>query len=130
MRNLTIEQRESLAAWLRGRAELLREEIGTALRQSGSPEAVGLANHLEEIDDDAVADLEASLDIAALERDVLEMRNIENALERLHTPEYGICTDCAAEIPFLRLQANPLATRCVPCQSRSEHAHQAAPHTL
>lgn len=120
MRYLTIEQRESLQRQLSDRAAALRDEIAAALKRSGSPEAIGLANHLDEIDDEAVADLETSIEVAALERDVRELREVDAALGRLHAPDYGVCTDCGADIPYSRLSAAPSATRCVACQARAE----------
>lgn len=120
MRYLTIEQRETLQSWLNFRAAVLRREIAAALRRSGNERAVSLANHLEEIDDEAVADLESSIEIAEIERDVRELREVERALARLHEPEYGVCADCGSEIPFSRLSASPTATRCITCQRRAE----------
>jgi DnaK suppressor protein len=120
MRYLTIEQRETLQAWLNSRAAVLRSEIAGALRRSGSEAAISLANHLEEIDDEAVADLESSIEIAEIERDVRELREVERALGRLHEPNYGVCADCDADIPFSRLSVNPIATRCIDCQRRAE----------
>ena len=43
---------------------------------------------------------------------------VERALERLHEGAYGVCEDCAAEIPTERLRFRPEATRCVDCQTR------------
>jgi DnaK suppressor protein len=104
VRYLTIEQRESLQRKLRDRASSLRDEIAAALR-----------------DDEAVADLESSIDVAQLERDVRELREVEAALGRLHAPDYGICADCGAEISYSRLIVNPSATRCISCQTKAEH---------
>jgi DnaK suppressor protein len=128
MRYLTIEQRELLQAKLAERAAALRGEIAAALRRSGSEAALGLANHLDEIDDEAVADLESSIEIAEIERDVLELRDVEQALKRLHEPDYGVCADCGAEIPYSRLSAKPWATRCISCQRLLERSQ--APATL
>ena len=121
-RYLTIEQRESLQRRLSDRAAVLRGEISAALRRSGSPEAIGLANHLDEIDDEAVADLESNLEVAEIERDLGELRRTQSALQRLHTPDYGICADCGVDIPYTRLSAEPSATRCVACQTRAERS--------
>jgi RNA polymerase-binding transcription factor DksA len=44
---------------------------------------------------------------------------METALQRLHTPEFGVCESCGVDIPFVRLQANPLLTRCARCLARS-----------
>ena len=120
---LTIEQRESIDHLIRARIEMLRGAIGDALRQSGNAEAIGLANHLEEIDDDAVADLERALDATLLERELAELRALESAAGRLHTPEYGVCADCGSDIPYARLKANPAAERCLACQERFERSH-------
>ena len=123
---LTIEQRETLAGQLHALIARLRAEIAEALRQRGTDEATGeapgLANHLEEIDDDAVADLETSLEIAAVERDARELGEAEEALQRLHTLDYGTCVECREEIPYNRLHASPLALRCVRCQAEFERA--------
>lgn len=120
MRYLTIEQRETLQAWLEYRSAALHREIAAALRRSGTEEAIRLANHLEELGDEAVADLESSIEIAEIERDVRELREVERALARLHEPEYGVCVDCGADIPYSRLSANPTAMRCITCQRRAE----------
>ena len=120
MRYMTIEQRETLQEWLKVRAAMLRREIAGALRGSGSEAAIGLANHLEEIDDEAVADLESVIEVAEIERDARELREVERALARLHEPEYGVCADCGEDIPYARLSANPVATRCTACQERAE----------
>ena len=117
---LTIEQRDTLQEWLKQRAAMLRREIAGALRGTGDERAMGLANHLEEIRDEPVADLESVIEIAEIERDVRELRQVEGALARLHEPEYGVCADCGEDIPFARLAANPVATRCTACQTRAE----------
>jgi RNA polymerase-binding transcription factor DksA len=104
-RYLTIQQRETLQRLLEERAAELREEIG----------------------EDRLADLNAEPDVAALERDVVELREVEAALERVHEPDFGLCADCEGDIPYARLQANPSAKRCVACQAGTErHAHQPA----
>ena len=97
-RYLTIQQRETLQRLLEARAAALREEIG----------------------EDRMANLSAEPEVAALERDVIELREVEAALARVHEPDFGVCADCEADIPFARLQANPSAARCVACQARAE----------
>lgn len=51
-----------------------------------------------------------------------EQRQLGEALLRLRTGHYGDCQDCGAAIPFDRLRAQPMATRCVACQQRAEAA--------
>jgi len=98
-RSFTIQQRETLQRLLEQRAATLREEIG----------------------EDRMADLNAEPQAAALERDVIELREVELALGRVHEPDFGVCADCDADIPFARLEANPSAKRCVACQAAAEH---------
>ena len=117
MRYLTIEQRETLERELKAQIETLRGEIKNGLR---------VPNRAEETDDDAVVDLETSLDVAELERTTLELRDAVKALGRLHEPGYGLCADCGSEIPYARLQASPTATRCMPCQRQRERGAQVA----
>ncbi len=112
MRYLTIEQRDDLRGKLQQRALELREEI-----------APTLPRHDEETDDAAVADLETSLDAAAVERETRELREIERAIERLHSPDFGLCEDCGMDIPVARLQVSLTATRCIECQTRYERQH-------
>ena len=114
------EQRRVLREKLQKRALALRAEIEEALRKADTDEAMHLANHIEEIDDQAVADLETSLDIAALERDVQELRAVEAALRHLDSADFGRCPDCGEAIPYARLMAEPTATRCVGCQAAVE----------
>ena len=123
----TIEQRETLQRQLEQRAALLREAIAAALRATGNEQAEGLANHLEETDDEPVADLESAIEIAALEREVRELRAGESARKRLHEPDFGLCEDCEAEIPYARLSANPTATRCIGCQAQRERGSETSP---
>ena len=103
----TIEQRETLQHQLEARGAALREEVG----------------------EDVKADLDAEPAAVALELDVVELRAVEAALARLHTPDFGLCEDCAAEIPYARLSANPTAVRCISCQTRHERGPGPAPRT-
>ena len=97
-RYFTLEQREALQRSLEERARVLREELGADLKQ----------------------DLGAEPELAAAQRDAGELRDVEAALARLHQPEYGICTACGEEIPYVRLQANPAAVLCLGCQKQDE----------
>lgn len=119
---LTIEQRERLDTEIRARIATLLGEIVQGLRRSSHADAARLADQLESGDDAPVADLESALAVAALEREGAELREMLAARARLHTPEYGVCVDCGADIPYARLEVAPGATRCVGCQARHERA--------
>ena len=43
------------------------------------------------------------------------IREHEDALMRLDSGTYGVCSTCARPIPFERLEALPEVSRCVSC---------------
>ncbi|MBM4219919.1 MAG: TraR/DksA family transcriptional regulator [Gammaproteobacteria bacterium] len=96
MHYFTIEQRETLERQLAARAAELR---------------AGFA-----------ADPETEDETAERERERRELAYVESSLQRLHEPEFGLCADCGEEIPYSRLQANPIAVRCLACQRVHEGA--------
>ena len=38
-----------------------------------------------------------------------------SALDRLRTPEYGVCESCGADIAYARLAVDPQLSRCPAC---------------
>ena len=119
--------RATIGERLAQRQRELRTEIAGQLRTQDDPRLVGLRNRLEDTDDWAAADAMAHQDIALVSRDLSELAEVEAAIARLADGSYGECADCGCEIPFQRLQAQPTALRCVPCQARHEKSHPAAP---
>lgn len=55
-------------------------------------------------------------------RSVEQLRQIDEALQRLDSEEFGICEDCGNPIAFGRLKAVPMAVRCVSCEESHELA--------
>ena len=51
-----------------------------------------------------------------------QLRLIEEALDRLASGDYGICSGCECPIPPRRLEAVPWARYCVRCQERMDEA--------
>jgi DnaK suppressor protein len=48
--------------------------------------------------------------------DYVQLRLVEEALDRMESGDYGVCLSCDAPIPVKRLQALPWARYCVTCQ--------------
>ena len=48
--------------------------------------------------------------------DYLQLRLVDEALDRLNAGDYGVCLACEEPIPAKRLRALPWARYCVPCQ--------------
>lgn len=57
----------------------------------------------------------------SLERQIRSQASAEAAetLRRLHSPDYGVCCACGADIPYVRLMAAPATLYCAPCSSIS-----------
>ena len=58
--------------------------------------------------------------LAALEASAAdELRNIQRALARIESGDYGLCSSCGEAIPIERLRALPFADRCLDCAELS-----------
>lgn len=70
---------------------------------------------------DRVQEEAAEVTLAALdEQERREMEEIQAALARIDAGTYGLCEACGEVISPARLEALPMARRCVPCQERVE----------
>lgn len=129
MSHLTTAQLDHLADVLRDRERVLREEISAQLLQSEQQHHVDLAGLVHDEADDAVAGMLADLDLAAVHRDVLELREVQAAMTRLQAGNYGVCMKCGIDIAYERLAAQPAARRCIVCETRHEktYARDASP---
>jgi DnaK suppressor protein len=67
------------------------------------------------------------LNLSEIDRDVAELRAVNDAIMRLKRGEYGSCQSCGQEIAPARLQAVMHAALCIECQTRAERI--AAPTT-
>jgi DnaK suppressor protein len=47
------------------------------------------------------------------------LREVEHALEKLGTDQYGVCEQCGQEIAPARLEARPEARLCIDCAASS-----------
>lgn len=82
-----------------GRAEEIEDDLRHPLDADWEEQAVDLA------DDEALAGVD----------DVLrqEIAQIRAALDRITKGTYGTCSVCGKQISLGRLQARPIATRCI-----------------
>lgn len=54
-------------------------------------------------------------------RQILQLKRIESALERIEDGSFGICEECGEDIAEKRLLAKPEATTCIVCAERLEY---------
>ena len=120
----SAEVRERLLA----RSAEVRADIVRELLKSDGEQYKELAGTVSDRGDESVADLLVDVDLAEIDRDVTELRDIEAALIRLAQGAYGTCVDCDASISRERLENTPSAVRCVPCQERFETSDRRVRH--
>lgn len=101
--------------------QLARVQQAMASQQHGATRAE-FAQQLLADDPDAPREHEGDRELQLGRADLLaeEQRQLGEALLRLRAGDFGSCQDCGCSIPFDRLQAQPMATRCVTCQQRAE----------
>ena len=101
---------QDIAAQLRSRlddllvrSEVIEDDLRHPLDADWSEQAVDLA------DDEALEGVD----------DVLraEIQQIRLALLRIENGTYGTCAKCGKDIRRARLEARPIATRCIDCAS-------------
>lgn len=105
LRGMLLERRREAES--RYRRELERQQSGEA---AGDSEGVHGWK----------ASREGGADVALLQSLDQTVRQIDVALARLGTGQYGLCAKCGEPIPLERLRALPFATLCVACQSERE----------
>lgn len=126
---LTPEQKNVLRKEIAERLKTLAAELQGDAQRVGQEPYGELTGATHDRGEEAVADLMADLGQAELRRDLAEQRELQAAQKRIEAHNYGSCADCAVDIPFSRLRANPGTLRCLPCQNRHEktHAEDAGP---
>lgn len=126
---LQPKQQAALKGTLRSRLESLLEEVRQDLLTSDDDRAALLADRVRDVGDESLADLIVDLDLADIDRDLEELRDVEAALARMSLGAYGTCLNCGGPIPVERLEAYPTAKRCQPCQRVHErsYAHKGQP---
>ena len=55
------------------------------------------------------------MNIAREDRRQLRLKMLASALDRLAGDEFGTCLVCGEQIPYKRLKADPVVTRCIDC---------------
>jgi RNA polymerase-binding transcription factor DksA len=127
---LTKTQLSRLERLLGKQYDALLEEVRDALEQSENQQYIELIDRAPaDSGDQAAGDALADLNLAIIDRHVLEIRDIEAARVRIKEAGFGVCVDCGAAIDFERMLSYPTAKRCYPCQQQHEktYAHEGNP---
>ena len=129
MSQLTKRQIADIRNALQSRREALLGQMRDALEQSGQTqytEVLGRASG--DSSDEALAVTLGDLSAARMEHEIRQLRELDAALVRMESKDFGLCVDCGAAIPAARLVANPAALRCVACQEVHEKTYSGSEH--
>lgn len=100
---------------LKRREDLMKEIVGNRERESDP-----LKKDVGDIYDEASSERERELSLTLGDRDRQKLIEIDEALQRLESGEYGVCESCGEKIATGRLKAQPFARLCISCKSEEE----------
>ena len=106
-RALLLEQREALTGSIRAME-------GEALKSSEQDFSV---DHMADHGSD---NFEQDFTLGLIESEEERLREIHEALERIHAGTFGDCEACAKAIAKTRLRAIPWTRHCIDCQRAAE----------
>jgi RNA polymerase-binding protein DksA len=121
MADLSNMQLSQMKRVLEERGQQLRDDLYRDF--SEKYDHVDVATEAPDPGDSSFANLTLDLSNAEAIRDLTELRAVVAALRRMDDGTYGTCTDCGIDIPFERLQVQPMAQRCARCQQMWEKTH-------
>jgi DnaK suppressor protein len=113
---MQTQKKESQSRRLKSFENLLQsrlEELGNHVDQLRREMAIE-----DEVDDEASQASRShnrEFVMTTMEREIRNISEIEQALERISKKEYGVCVTCEKTIPDNRLQAIPWTRLCVDC---------------
>ncbi|MEW5805446.1 MAG: TraR/DksA C4-type zinc finger protein [Patescibacteria group bacterium] len=119
---ITQAQKQELKKLLLDEKQRIEKELHSfTIENPSSPgghETVFFQKEKEINPEDQAAQEERYLRMRSLEQ-IFEQRleEINQALERLDSDDFGVCQNCRKQIPWERLKLNPAATACIDCAS-------------
>jgi DnaK suppressor protein len=54
------------------------------------------------------------------DRESILIKKIRKSLEDIDDGVYGVCEECGRDISIARLEARPVAKRCIKCKTKQE----------
>ncbi|MGZ4359506.1 MAG: TraR/DksA family transcriptional regulator [Gaiellaceae bacterium] len=112
LRHSLLEERKRLQDAL----DYLKEENPGSLED----ETAELSMNDDHLAETATATVDREIDYTIEESVLARMGDVDTALERMDSGEYGRCQSCGCEIAPERLEAVPWARLCIDCKRQEE----------
>ena len=116
---LTAAQLKELKDLLLSRRKELQAEMAQNLANLAPAE--NTAGSVSQDENARLANQTREVDTRLTALDADELARIDRALEAMDAGDYGRCDECGCQIPFERLQIEPMTQHCVACKSAWEH---------
>ena len=102
----------------------LRKEITREIQQDVQEGREGEAGDGRDTYDIASDERDREISLLLSDRERRKLQQIDDALHRLESEDFGMCEECGGEIATGRLEAMPFTRLCVTCQSEFEQAQR------
>ena len=123
MPELTKKELQKLKQRMLDRQRVLVQEVKEQrdrTLEDGSEDVLG---GVGDAGDESVVRMVTDLHLQEAGRDLDELRDIDAALQRIESDDYGTCEQCGNDIGYPRLEVQPTAVRCIDCQAQYEKTH-------
>jgi len=102
----------------------IRKEVMREIQQDVKEGREGEAGDGRDTYDIASDERDREINLLLGDRERKKLQQVDDALHRLDSGEYGICEECEGEIAAGRLEAMPFSRLCVTCQSEFEQTQR------
>ncbi len=123
---MTVKTEPSEISVLQEMLERKEAELVGVLRRR---EGITIEKSADQMDEIQFA-TERDLAIRNVDRETSLLRDVKDALRRIHDGSFGTCIDCESAISPKRLAAVPWAACCIQCQDAAERERREGPATL
>ncbi len=102
----------------------IRKELTREIQQDIKAGSEGEAGDGRDTYDIASDERDREINLLLGDRERKKLQQVDEALGRVESGEYGECEECGGEIASGRLEAMPFTRLCVTCQSEFEQAQR------
>ena len=98
----------------------IRIELAGEVEKSRQYSHEEVNGDVPDINDDASRTYSRHIIMELGEKEREQLKEVDDALERIESSEYGYCSECGEDIPEKRLDLIPYAKWCVDCKEKME----------
>jgi len=114
---------------MNGFREILERKEAELVHVLRSRDGIAIEKSADQMDEIQSA-TERDLAIRNVDRDSNLLRDVKDALRRVHDGSFGACMECESAISPKRLAAVPWAARCIQCQDAAERNRENGTESL